>query len=264
MNNRAYVLIAAACGATIGAGVTYLATVKHIAAHYQLVADEEIISVKNTYARMYKGEGFETPADAIKTLSEDEQNEQAENDRLTEELGYTQPSEEDLVDAGYSRERTPAQKTSYNKISEDRVMEKLEGDQPEPVTETQPGAIEVTQIEEPEFDPSLPYTITYDEFYEDFKGHDKKTYTYYEGDRTLTDERDMPIEDIAQVIGLESLNYFGTRSKDPNIVHVRNERLETDYEVVKDERDYLEVVVGVKSIWDEDEKRKIRKMRDDD
>lgn len=270
MNNRAKILLAATCGAAIGGSLTYLLTAKKIAHYFQLVADEEIISVKNTYARMYKREGFETATEAAATMGSDDEDAQSENDALTEELGYTQPTEEDLVDGGYSRERPVSQKTAYNRISEDRVMARINGDSdepvgdPEPVDEVQPGAIEVTQVEPQTFDPTIPYTITYDQYYEDYNGHDKKTYTYYEGDATLTDERDRPIDDIAKVIGHESLNYFGVSSKDKNIVHVRNERLETDYEIVKDERDYLEVVVGVKNIWDENEKPKNRKMRDDD
>lgn len=275
MKNRTYVLIAAACGAAIGGSVTYLITAKKIAEHFQLVADEEIISVKNTYARMYKRDGFETATEAAETLGVDEAD-VSENDELSDELGYSGAvSKEDLEDAGHlatghipaERVRPVTQKTLYNRISEDQVMARLNGTdekEAEPVEEVQPGAIEITQVEPQEFDPTIPYTITYEEYYEDFKGHDKKTITYYEGDDTLTDERDRPIDDIERVIGRESLNYFGVRSKDKNIVHVRNERLEIDYEIVKDERDYLEVVVGVKNIWDENDKQKNRKMRDDD
>ena len=50
---------------------------------------------------------------------------------------------------------------------------------------------------------------------------------------------------------------FGNQSDDPNVVYIRNNKRNADFEVVLDERSYTVVVLGFVS-----EKEKPRKMRD--
>lgn len=82
-----------------------------------------------------------------------------------------------------------------------------------------------------------PYVISRDEYAygEDGESHAKITLTYYPRDRVLLDDDDDPIEDIAEMIGWRSLSNFGGVSGDPDVVFVRNDRLMSDYEVVKEE-----------------------------
>lgn len=81
-----------------------------------------------------------------------------------------------------------------------------------------------------------PYVISPEEFGER-TGYDTETlYCYADG--ILTDESDELIEDIDAVIGLESLTHFGEYEDDS--VHVRNDELRTDYEILRDVRKYLE------------------------
>lgn len=61
--------------------------------------------------------------------------------------------------------------------------------------------------------------------------------TYY-ADRVLADEEGN-IVDVDETIGSYALSMFG--EYDDDAVHVRNTKLETDYEVLLDERDYSEV-----------------------
>lgn len=61
--------------------------------------------------------------------------------------------------------------------------------------------------------------------------------TYY-ADGVLVDDKGN-IVNVDDTIGAESLKYFGEYDEDA--VHVRNMKLETDYEVLLDERDYSEV-----------------------
>lgn len=49
----------------------------------------------------------------------------------------------------------------------------------------------------------------------------------------------IPPEEIDNMIGLESLEHFGEYEDDS--VFVRNDRLETDYEILKDSRNYADV-----------------------
>lgn len=61
--------------------------------------------------------------------------------------------------------------------------------------------------------------------------------TYY-ADDVLVDEFDEPVVDIEGTIGYDSLKRFGEYEDDA--VHVRNEVLKTDFEILRDMRTYSE------------------------
>jgi hypothetical protein len=107
-------------------------------------------------------------------------------------------------------------------------------------------------------DKEKPYIISLEEFMEERTDLDKLTLTYYEGDDVLCDERDVAILDYEKSIGDEALSKFGHLSKDPNVVYVRNEKSEADYEIVKDQRSFSEAVLGIR------EEKEVRRMREDD
>lgn len=90
-----------------------------------------------------------------------------------------------------------------------------------------------------------PYIITHDEYFAGEKDYDTQSYTYYKVDDTLTDEHDKPVENVEEAIGEDHLVRFGSGSKDPNIVYIRNDRLGTDYEVIQSAGSYLEEVLGM-------------------
>ena len=72
-----------------------------------------------------------------------------------------------------------------------------------------------------------PYVISPDEYDE----NDYETETlYYYPDGVLTDVYDNPITDIEETVGKESLTRFGEYEEDS--VFVRNDDLETDYEIL--------------------------------
>jgi hypothetical protein len=64
-------------------------------------------------------------------------------------------------------------------------------------------------------------------------------------DDTLSDENEEIISDVSYVIGYDALSSFGDGSDDPDIVYVRNEKLQTDYEVTRLNKSYSETVLGV-------------------
>lgn len=83
-----------------------------------------------------------------------------------------------------------------------------------------------------------PYVITPKEFSDNYD-YETITLTYY-SDKVLTDDLDEPIEDIENVVGVESLTHFGEYEDDS--VYVRNDRLRVDYEILLDERKYTDVL----------------------
>lgn len=79
-----------------------------------------------------------------------------------------------------------------------------------------------------------PYVISPEEFGEnDF--YETISLTYY-ADGVLADDTDERIEDVDNIVGYDSLEHFGEYEDDA--VHVRNDRLKTDYEIILDERNY--------------------------
>ena len=86
-----------------------------------------------------------------------------------------------------------------------------------------------------------PYVISPDEFSE-FEDYEPITLTYY-ADGVLADDEDNIVEDVDAMVGFESLNHFGEYEDD--CVFVRNDRVKCDYEILKDLRDFSDVVGGV-------------------
>lgn len=82
-----------------------------------------------------------------------------------------------------------------------------------------------------------PYVIPPDEF-GDFDEYEQVTLYYYE-DGVLTDDVDEPIEDVESMVGLESLDSFGEWEDDA--VHVRNDRLKCDYEILRKCEKYSDI-----------------------
>lgn len=58
-------------------------------------------------------------------------------------------------------------------------------------------------------------------------------------DGTLVDEQNNPVENVDNMVGLDSLNHFGEYEEDA--VHVRNEAMQCDFEILRDLRKYSDV-----------------------
>lgn len=82
-----------------------------------------------------------------------------------------------------------------------------------------------------------PYVISPDDFGE-FDYYNQISLTYY-ADGVLTEGDDI-IEDVDDIVGEDSLTHFGEYEDDA--VHVRNDRLKCDYEILWDNRNYSDVV----------------------
>lgn len=85
-----------------------------------------------------------------------------------------------------------------------------------------------------------PYPIRPEEFADGSFDHELESLTYY-ADGILADDCYMKL-DIEETIGEDTLEHFGDYVDD--VIHVRNERLRMDYEVVRDIRSYAEVVAN--------------------
>ena len=75
---------------------------------------------------------------------------------------------------------------------------------------------------------------------DDYTYYEKLTLMYYDDDHTLTDDSDIPIDDIYKLVG-DNLDLF----EDQDVIYLRNHDLETDFEVVRIENSYSKSVLGI-------------------
>lgn len=92
--------------------------------------------------------------------------------------------------------------------------------------------------------PNDPYVISQEEFFADEMDFRQLDVTYYEGDKVLADDQDEPITNVNKHIGESNLR-FGYRSKDQNLVYVRNEELGVEFAIARSTGKYSQEVLGL-------------------
>ena len=89
----------------------------------------------------------------------------------------------------------------------------------------------------PDMSDDEPYVIPPEEFGEN--DYEIISLTYY-ADGVLADDMDDIVDNVDDVVGVDSLTHFGEYEEDS--VFVRNDLLQTDYEILRDPRKYSDVV----------------------
>lgn len=79
-----------------------------------------------------------------------------------------------------------------------------------------------------------PHIIAPEEFGEN-EDYETVSLTHY-ADGVLTDDQDEPIEDVEKLVGKDFASHFGEYEEDS--VFIRNDELNTDYEILRDSRTY--------------------------
>lgn len=217
-------------GLAAGGALGYFLTRRQLESKYNTIVEEEIAEMREHYRRKLVG---------------------AENTILKPEL-------ETLVDQqGYkSNDEAPPMVVTPPAS----VVEAAEAAKEEGVVETKaPDPEETRNIfrdtpssewdehkERAQRSPVRPYVIRYDEREE--LGYEVITYTYYEDDDVVCNEKDEVIDasDRERIIGEKNLDRFGHGSDDDDIVYVRNDALQMEMEIVKSDKSYAEEVHGFK------------------
>lgn len=176
-------LLIFASGAAIGSAVTW----KLLKTKYELIAREEIESVKEAFSKRYS--------------AKEESTEEVDDARAKADAAKEKPSLDTYASV--------VQGLGYADNEEEEDMER-------------------------------PYVISPDEFGE-IHDYETVSLTYF-NDKVLVDDNNDLIEDVDDIVGLDSLNRFGEYEDDS--VFVRNDRLKTDYEILYDMRNYSDVEKG--------------------
>lgn len=197
----------------LGAAAGSLATWKLIEKKYKDIAQEEIDSVKDTFSKMKKNEYPDKLEDYpdFEEFDDSDDSYDSDDEEPKSEHKIDRNNKPDIVE--YAKILSEASYTNYA----DRQDKK-----------------EKKGVEPVEYE--RPYVISPDEFGEK-DGYENVTLTYY-ADGVLTDYFDNVISNIDEVVGFDSLDHFGEYEDDA--VFVRNEKMETDYEILRDLRDFNE------------------------
>lgn len=214
-------------GVAVGVGVGYLLT----KAHFQTKADEEVAATKAYLERKFESEVDKERADI------------AENTRIAQEVFETHVKREGYVPGPDVFDEAPHWETREPKIP--IIKSTIPDDEPTSSYGYEPPLSNDNVMEWPR-DPEEPYVITFEEFQTENPQWDKLSITYYEYDNTLVDEREEQIDDIEGCIGVNNLLHFGKGTTDPDMLYIRHEKREADIEVTRDERGYVEAVMGIK------------------
>jgi hypothetical protein len=194
----------------LGVAAGSLLTWKIVEEKYRQIANDEIESVREYY-RNKNDEDLDNKAEFLGT--EDSEEVYVTKSDVTE-------LEKQLSDLGYSNEEV-----------DDLIND------PDVIIEPTDDGIEIWM--EPSGDYIKPFVISPDEYGDD--GYEMKSLTYY-ADFVLADnEDDEIISDPESIIG-DGLKHFGEYESDA--VHVRNKNNECDYEILKHEKTFSEIVGG--------------------
>lgn len=218
MNKTLFGVIAFATGAVIGSVVTW----KVVKTKYEQIADEEIQSVRDEYTNLMVKMKKHLNETATYVGPQD-----SDEDVSEEEEYYPDDDERDFTENEKQQIEYYKLTSKYRGADDDNMDDENseEGDEGED-----------------EFDGEVrfingPYPISPDDFSCSPPGYSAQPLDYF-ADGVLADDWGMQV-DIEETIGEENLAHFGEYADD--ILYVRNERTEIDYEVTKDPRTYAEV-----------------------
>ena len=202
---KAFIFVA---GATIGSAVTW----KVVKNKYEQITQEEIKSVKEEYSRLTKLMRMEIDACRRVTEAHTEDEVTDNDDSIDNNRDFSEPEN--------------------NQVEYHKLTSKYRGT---------PDESESTEEGDGIGDDDLPfingpYVISPDEFASSPPGYSACPIDYYK-DGILADGWGVKLN-IEETIGEDAINHFGDYVDD--VVHVRNERTQIDYEVTRDPRTYKE------------------------
>ena len=215
-----------------GGALSYLLTKRSLETKYTQIAEKEIEEAKSYYKKVYKADEFSNP----KQLALDITNQIIKNQGYSGE--EIEPLEEEASNVELQAELIRRNIFDPNDTPgwdwEEELGRRSEDD---------------------------PYIIHHDEYMQNEKDYEQITLTYFEGDDVLCNEEDEIFDDIDILVGGENLTRFGHGSKDNNIVYVRCDHIQTDWEIVRRKGNYAQEVLGF--IEHSEDSRRPRKFRRD-
>ena len=226
-----------AIGLVAGAVPTFFITKNYITKTVQAQADADIREVTQRFEKLHKVGEYADPSTLAQSLgydtadTEDETYEQASRafhdavDEINEASAVEVEGVEPPADVPTPLEvvkKAPERRNLFEKAAD------LEAN--------------ISQEEIEARTAERPYIITAEEWADHSTGWDKVTMTWW-ADKVMSDDQEKPVEtDLEDLVGLAHLELFGTYSRDEDIVYVRNEKNDVEFEIVRDPRTYIQMM----------------------
>ena len=218
---------------SVGSGLGALVTQRVLKKKFEAELERQIADVKAGY-RYLRKEDYESPTDFVEKnydivdehLKELEINEIVQHAKLNEDMSKL--AEDYQTGSVFNR--------FDRKVDE---PEKLPDDASETLFEN----LKAMRSED------RPYLITIAEFHDMYSHFQKQTVTYFAGDNIIAYEDDTVMMDPDETIDVINLSRFGVMSDDENFVYVRNHQLATDYEIVRDDGKYSEMMARINGTY---------------
>ena len=259
-------------GLAAGFGLGYFVAKKRLETKYDKIAQTEIDDARDYYraAKVATEARLKAPiAEVVEYLG------YIRNPELSDEAlehlqnaGIEKDAAHDKAVVEGSEPDEPSGTVAYNKPvvnnPEYLVITRKPGADPDGVFEnTESDWVWDQALEEAQraANPGRPYVICLDEFGEDF---DTVTYTFYEDDEVLADERDEVVDNVDVLIGEDNMQRWGHGSGNIHVILVRNEESSVDIEISKSTGSYAADVHGFLQHNYAVERMPRRRMRFDD
>lgn len=206
---------------TAGAAIGSVVTWKLVKTKYEQIAQEEIDSVKEEYASLMKSMRYKLKNSTVHPDESTETDENADDNYPDDDDRDLTPHEQEMVE--YYKLTSKYRSNDNEKVSEENNENNEEG-----------GNGDEDDLGFPYI--NGPYVISADDFNSSPPGYNAQPLDYF-ADGVLADGWGVVL-DIEETIGEDSLEHFGDDQDD--ILYVRNERNEIDYEITRDPRTYDE------------------------
>jgi hypothetical protein len=220
ISNAALLILVSSATAVVGAGAGYKIAEKRLGAAFEERLAKETEEVRHFYTVTNKP----SPAEAVKAMIPDVAGEELE-------------AYQEALKAQKFYKGDKPQMVAYDKVPTTvKVVQGLKVDGEDSRTWAEEENERADSIE--------TYVISDDEFNAGEKDYIQAQLTFYDRDKILVDSAEQKIEDVENHIGAKALLSFGGRSGDANVVYVRNNKLQLDFEVTRHSGAYIEEVLG--------------------
>ena len=220
-------------GGAVGGGLAWFFT-KH---HYEKTIDERVEELVRPEKEFYQNQIEEKEGKITFNAIEDENDEnETENDIRSEDV--TWGGEDSYTEMMNRRKAELAERMAF-KNNLDRVRYDTLYKSSESISEKQEEEVDEVRLQKNDDDPGDDiYVITSEQFTKERYGFDKVTLYWWELERILSEE-DYDILDVPEILGSRWEQHIGEEEQD--VVYVRNESLETDYEVIVQHESFYEM-----------------------
>lgn len=218
-------------GAAVGAGVAYKVLDKKFKLKYEKIAEQEIAEAKVFYSKLNKTGDYSDPEKLAKEVLDEVVEEIDEYADAVKD--YTSPENPTAVRV--TAVQVEVEQETAQEVEERNIF----------VDNRDPDNLFDLAAEVAKRDPLVPYIITDEEFLQNDPEHEQLSLVYYEGDKTLADDKDGEVPEPDVTVGETHLALFGHGSNDANIVYVRNEKLNMDFEIARSPGHYAHEVLGL-------------------